>query len=123
MVLAFRSQPQTQGVTSVTSADSWTYTVEDSYRRLVGFDFVGDVERAVYVDSRDGSRNEVFGGNISGEGDTLSEYIEIELEKDDEIVIDYQGSATVSDVAFLRTDRPLRYRVGQLAAALETNEV
>lgn len=122
-MVTFRTQHVTDGVTDVTASDSWTHTVEDGYRRLVRVDLVGDVEREIYALSKDDVKYNLFGDGsdtVDGEGDLE---VEVELEKDDELVIDYQGSGQVSDVFLLRTDRPLGYRVAELTRALETNEV
>lgn len=107
---------RTQGKTSVASGDTWSFTVTDDYRRLVEVDLVGDVERDIYVKSKDGVKFQLFGNNITGEGDID---VEAELFHDDEVHIDYKGSATVSDVVLLRRDRPIGHRI---EAALETNQ-
>jgi len=119
----FRTQHKTDGKQSVTSGDSYVYSVDDSYRRLTGVDLVGDVEREIYVHTKDDNKIGLFGDagkTISGEGDIDCE---VELTKDDEVHIDYFGSADVSDVLKIRTDRPLQYRMEQMVEALETNEV
>jgi len=119
----FRTQHATEGDTNVSPGDVWRYLVEDDYRRLVGVDLVGDVEREIYVRSRDSVKYNLFGqggDTISGEGDLE---LEVELSKGDEVVIDYQGSGDVSDVLLLRTDRPMQYRLEQLVGVLDTNEI
>jgi hypothetical protein len=119
----FRTQHATQGETSVAAGDEWRYLVEDAYRRLVAVDLVGDVERDMYVRSEDNVKYNLFGqggDTISGEGDLE---VEVELVQGDEVVIEYQGTADVSDVLLLRTDRPMQYRLEQLVETLDTNEI
>ena len=119
----FRTQHKTDGKQSVTPGDSYVYTVDDSYRRLTGVDLVGDVEREIYVKTKESNKIGLFGDagkTISGEGDIDCE---VELARGDEVHIDYLGSADVSDVLKIRTDRPLQYRMEQMVKALETNEV
>jgi len=119
----FRTQHATQGDTSVAAGDDWRYLVEDEYRRLVKVDLVGDVEREIYVRSEDDVKYNLFGqgdDTVSGEGDLE---VEVELTQGDEVWIEYQGSADVSDVLLLRTDRPMQYRLAQLVEVLNTNEV
>jgi hypothetical protein len=119
----FRTQHATQGETSVAAGDEWTFLVEDDYRRLRKVDLVGDVAREIYVRSGDQVKFNLFGtgsDTVSGEGDLE---VEVELAQGDEVVIEYQGSADVSDVLLLRTDRPIQYRLAQLVEVLDTNEV
>lgn len=109
----FRTQHQTEGEQSVSAGDVDEYEVEDEYRRVVGIDLVGDVEREVYVDSKDGSRFDVFGSTIRGQGDVE---LAIELEKGDTLGIEYLEAGTVSDVWLIRTDPPMPEQVAHRLA-------
>jgi len=119
----FRTQHKTEGTTTVAAGDSYSYVVEDAYRRLIGVDLVGDVEREISVVTDENNQIGLFGDagkTIAGEGDIDCE---VELSQGDTVKIEYQDAGEVSDILRIRTDRPLNYRVYQLAKSLETNEV
>lgn len=97
-----------RGVVDVASGDSWEETIDDEYARVTGIDLVGDVERDVYIIS-EGNKHALFNGNVRGQGDLP---IHAEVSHGDKLKIDYKGTAEVSDVWLVRTDRPLEQRIG-----------
>lgn len=107
-MVSFRTQHATDGVTDVSAGDTYRHEITDDYRRVTRLDIVGDVERTVYIESKDDSRYYVFGGtgaSIRGQGDMP---VDVDLEKGDELVIEYEEAGTVSDVWHLDRFPPLR---------------
>ena len=108
-MIASRTRHQASGETSVSAGDTWSVEIGDEYRRVVGVDLAGDVERKLRVE-HDGQRFNVVSGGVSGEGDFE---LDIELEKGDNLVIEYEDSGTVSDMWLIRTDPPLHVRLAE----------
>lgn len=107
-MVSFRTQHATDGVVSVSAGDTWRHTIEDDYRRVTRLDIVGDVERTVYIESKDDSRHYVFGDGdktIRGQGDMP---VDVDVRQGDALVIEYEEAGTVSDVWHLDRYPPLR---------------